>query len=126
MLLLIDEGVPNSVAEYLASRDHEVRYVRELFPGGIPDPVIATIGDKLSAIVVSWDKDFEALVSRIPKGNRAKFRRLGRISFRCKETQGRRLIEQWVDYIEFHFAKVASRRDARMIVQITGNGIKLW
>lgn len=51
MLLLIDENVPNSVAEFLAERGHDVRLVRDLFPAGIPDPVIATIGDRLSALV---------------------------------------------------------------------------
>ena len=109
MLLLIDENVPNSVAEFLALRGHDVRFVRDLFPGGIADPVIATIGDKLSAIVVTWDRDFETLVSRIPKGNRARFRSLGRISFRCNEVKGRALIERWLPYIEFHFSRVTLR-----------------
>jgi predicted nuclease of predicted toxin-antitoxin system len=77
MLLLIDENVPNSVAEFLAERGHDVRFVRDLFPAGTPDPVIATIGDRLSAVVVTWDRDFERLVKRIPEGNRARFRRLG-------------------------------------------------
>jgi predicted nuclease of predicted toxin-antitoxin system len=72
MLLLIDENVPNSVAEIFASRGHEVRFVRDLFPAGTPDPVIATIGERLSAIVVTWDRDFEQLVKRIPEGNPSK------------------------------------------------------
>src|SRR5262245_52223758 len=103
MLLLIDENVPSSVSEFFASRGHDVRYVRDLFPAGTPDPVIATIGDRLSAIVVTWDRDFEGLVRRVPEGNRAKFRRLGRISFRCNETQGRILLERWIDLLEFHY-----------------------
>ena len=42
-LLLIDENLPNSVAEFFAA--------------GIPDSVIAKVGDRLSAVVVTWDKD---------------------------------------------------------------------
>jgi predicted nuclease of predicted toxin-antitoxin system len=47
MLLLIDENVPMSVARFLADRGHDVRFVRDLFPAGTPDPIIAMIGDKL-------------------------------------------------------------------------------
>jgi hypothetical protein len=31
--------------------------------------VVAKVGDNLSAIVVTWDRDFERLVSRVPVGN---------------------------------------------------------
>ena len=51
MLLLIDENVPRSVANLFAARGHEVKFVLDLFPAGVSDPVIAAIGDRLSAIV---------------------------------------------------------------------------
>jgi predicted nuclease of predicted toxin-antitoxin system len=124
MLLLIDENVPNSVAQVFMGRGHDVRFVRDLFPAGTPDPVIATIGDRLSAIVVTWDRDFEAIVRRIPEGNRARFRRLGRISFRCNEARGREHLEKWIDMIEFHYDKASDRSDIRMIVQIQDSGVK--
>lgn len=124
MLLLIDENVPNSVAKLLSERGHDVRFVRELFPGGTPDPVIATIGDRLSAVVVTWDRDFERLVRRIPEGNRARFRRLGRLSFRCNEVRGRELLAKWIDMIEFHYERAQDQPDVRMIVQIQENGVK--
>jgi len=60
----------------------EVEFVLDILPARTPDPVIAEIGDRLSAIVVTWDKDFRKLVKRIPEGNRTAFRRLGRITFR--------------------------------------------
>lgn len=125
MLLLIDENVPNSVAEFFASRGHDVRFVRDLFPAGTPDPVIATIGDRLAAIVVTWDRDFEKLVRRIPQGNRAAFRRLGRISFRCNEVKGRELLKRWIDLLEFHYRRSLEETDFRMIVQIQPSGVKL-
>jgi predicted nuclease of predicted toxin-antitoxin system len=59
MLLLIDENVPTSIAEFFTSRGHEVKFVLDLLPGGTPDPVIATVGDRLAAIVVTWDRDFD-------------------------------------------------------------------
>lgn len=125
MLLLIDENVPNSVAEFFAVRGHEVRYVRDLFPGGTPDPVVAAIGDRLSAIVVTWDRDFEKLVSRVPEGNRAKFRRLGRISFRCSEPRGLPLLRRWIGLLEFHHEQALKDQDFRMLVQIQESGFKV-
>lgn len=125
MLLLIDENVPNSVADFLIARGHDVRFVRDLFPAGTPDPVIATMGDRLSAIVVTWDRDYEALVRRVPVGNRNTFRRLGRISFRCNETRGRALIERWIGHIEFHYTEAVERGEFRMIVQIQESGFKV-
>jgi len=125
MLLLIDENVPNSVAEFFIARGHEVRFVRDLFPGGTPDPVIATIGDRLSAIVVTWDRDYESLVRRIPVGNRARFHRLGRISFKCNESKGRALLERWIASIEFHYSEALKNKDFRMIVQVQESGFKV-
>lgn len=124
MLLLIDENVPTSVAKLFADRGHEVRFVRDLFPGGTPDPVIATIGDRISAIVVTWDRDFDRLVRRIPEGNRARFRRLGRISFRCNESRGRQLLQRWIEMIELHHERAIREPDFRMMVQIQESGVK--
>ena len=125
MLLLIDENVPNSVANFFSSRGHDVRFVRDIFPGGTPDPVIAIMGDRLAAIVVTWDRDFEKLISRVPAGNRASFRRLGRISFRCNETRGVELLERWIEELEFHYEQAQKRSDFRMLVQIQESGIKM-
>lgn len=125
MLLLIDENVPSSVARFLADRGHDVRYVRDLLPAGSPDPVVALVGDKLSAIVVTWDRDFEKIVKRVPEGNRTAFRRLGRISFRCNEAKGRELVERWIEHIEFHYQQALKAGDFRMILQIQESGLKM-
>lgn len=124
MLLLIDENVPASVAEVFSARGHQVRLVRDHFPAGTPDPVIASIGDRLSAIVVTWDRDFDSLVRRVPEGNRTRFRRLGRISFRCNEARGRELLERWIEMIEFHYREAQAKADFRMLVQIQESGVK--
>ncbi|MGK2961841.1 MAG: DUF5615 family PIN-like protein [Gemmatimonadaceae bacterium] len=124
MLLLIDENVPLSVAKLFIARGHDVRFVRDLLAAGSADPVVAAIGDRLSAIVVTWDRDFERLVSRMPEGNRTRFRRLGRISFRCNEVKGRQLLEKWIEMIEFQYERALSGADFRMMVQIQESGIK--
>jgi predicted nuclease of predicted toxin-antitoxin system len=125
MLLLIDENVPNSVALYFAERGHEVRYVRDILPARTQDPVIAEVGDRLSAIVVTWDKDFRKLVRRIPVGNRTAFRRLGRITFRCNEVNGLAQLRRWIDHIELLYQKAGEQADLRMIVEIQENAFKI-
>jgi predicted nuclease of predicted toxin-antitoxin system len=124
MRLLIDENVPKSVADFFESRGHEVQFVRDVLAAGTPDPVVAKLGDRLAAIVVTWDRDFDALVKRVPDGNKGAFRRLGRITFRCSEPNGRRLLDKWIGMIELHYANSRNDRDFRMIVQIQDSGIK--
>lgn len=118
--MLVDENVPNSVTQFFFDRGHEVIRVQDAFPPGTPDPVVATVGDRLSAIVVSWDKDFDRLASRVPHGNKNRFRRLGRITFKCKESDGRPRVEQEIDMIEAHYERCRQRLDLRMFVEILG------
>jgi predicted nuclease of predicted toxin-antitoxin system len=120
MLLLIDENVPDSVARFFAERGHDVHLVRDLFPSATPDPVIAKLGDELAAIVVTWNhKHFKTLASRVPSSESARFKRLGRISFRCNETHGRRRAEELIESIEFEYSLVQKRRDKRLIMEIS-------
>ena len=125
MVLLVDENAPKSVAEFFEERGHDVLLVSENLPAGTPDPVVAAVGNRLSAVVVSWDKDFKNLARRVPTGTRQRFRRLGRITFRCNETQGRRLLEKWIDEIERYYERCLEESDFRMIVEILQSGLKL-
>lgn len=125
MRLLIDENVPRSVAEFFANRGHEVLFVRDLLPAGTADPVVAQIGDRLSAIVVTWDRDFDHLVKSIPDGSKTAFRKLGRISFKCREPEGVELLGRWIDLIEFHYARAIGQADFRMIVTVQKSSLKV-
>jgi predicted nuclease of predicted toxin-antitoxin system len=124
MHLLIDENVPTSVVDLFIARGHRVQLVRDVLPAGTPDPVVAKVGDQISAIVVTWDRGFDQLVSRVPIGGKAAFRRLGRISFSCDPVKARRLLEQWIETIEGHYSRRAEAGE-RMIVQVQGNALKL-
>jgi hypothetical protein len=120
MLLLIDESVPDSVTRFCRERGHDVRLVRDLFPVGTPDPVIATLGDPWSAVVVTWNyRDFKALASRIPPGNRRHFRRLSMIAFRCRESHGARRLADEMDMIEYAYERAQARGDKRLFAEIT-------
>jgi predicted nuclease of predicted toxin-antitoxin system len=125
VLLLVDENVPQSVADFFAARGHQVKQVGDILPAATPDPVIAAVGDQMSAIVVTWDKDFESLVGRIPRGSQAKFRRLGRISFRCDYADGVRQLEKWMPLTEFHYAQAAASKTFRLILEIQRNAFRI-
>ena len=126
MKLLVDENVPNSVTKFLIERGHDVTLVRDALPPGTPDPVVAAVGDRESAIVVSWDRDFETLVKRVAHGSRTKFRNLGRISFECRENNGRARLEMEIEMIEMHYARCRRNSDFRMFVEILEIGLKLF
>ena len=73
---------------------------------------------------MTWDRDFDQLIRRIPEGNRTRFRRLGRISFKCNEVKGRELLARWIEMIEFHYAQACREPDFRMMVQVQDSGVK--
>ena len=126
MRFIIDHNAPDSVAAFLRARGHEVFLVREILMPDAPDPVIAAMGDDLEAIVVTWNhKDFKALASRMPTGTRATFRRLGRISLRCRAPRAVQRLEVAIDYIEFEYARRQRLRDRRLIIEISDTSVTI-
>jgi predicted nuclease of predicted toxin-antitoxin system len=120
MTLLIDECVPHSVARVFEERGHTVILVTERLGAQSPDPLIAVAGDRLEAIVVTWNhKDFKTLSARIPQDNVIKFRKLGRISFRVNESRGAHRARELIEWIEFEYAQVQKRADKRLLVEVT-------
>jgi predicted nuclease of predicted toxin-antitoxin system len=116
--LLIDENVPDSVSNFLRERGHEVLLVRDIQPRGTPDPVIAALADKTSAIIVTFDSDFRALAKRWGVG-RGRFRRCGRISFKCDYAKALGRIKQLIERIEVEYDFVSQQSDGRLMLQIT-------
>lgn len=127
MLLLIDENVPNSVAELFRERSHDVRFVPDLFPSGTPDSAIAMAGDEMGAIVVTWNhRDFEKLAPRVRKGDLQRSQPLGRINFRCREGRGRQRLEQMIESIEFEYAQVVKLRHHRLMIEIGETSVRMF
>jgi hypothetical protein len=119
MTLLIDECVPHSVAEVFAARGHVVHLVTDLLGASAADPLIAVAGNRLEAIVVTWNhKDFRSMTARIPQGNVQKFRRLSRISFRVNESRGAERARELVESIEFEYGQARKRGDPRLLMEI--------
>ena len=110
MRLLLDQNVPNSVADVFRERGHEVQFVRDILPADSPDPLVATVSEDQCAILVSCDKDFDRIAPRIPKGSRSRFKKLSRITLACSEPQAAQRVEKLMEYIELEF-KNAFRQD---------------
>ncbi|HXU25361.1 MAG TPA: DUF5615 family PIN-like protein [Tepidiformaceae bacterium] len=125
MRLLIDENVPNSVSAFLRDRGHEVDLVRDRLGQMTPDEYIAWVGDELGAVVVTMDKDFNAIVKRVPPGGRAKFKSLGRISLKCRESQASARMREFIEEIEREYDRLQGRRDQRLIVEITASSYRI-
>ena len=117
--LLIDENVPESVTDFFRERGHSVQLVRELLLSGTPDPIIAAVADRMGAVVVTWDRDFNRLIQRVPKGGRGAVRRAGRISFSCNEARGRARLESVIESIEFEYERSRRVGTKRFIVSIS-------
>lgn len=120
MILLIDENVPRSVGEYLADRGHTVHYVTDHFPRGTPDGVIAQSGNRMGAIVVTWDhKHFKHLAARAADG-KPKYPKLGRISFvKCPENRGVECLSKHIELLEFAHEQSLQKEDKLLIVEIS-------
>jgi predicted nuclease of predicted toxin-antitoxin system len=119
MRLLVDENVQNSVAEFFRSRGHEVYLVREVLVPATSDKALSQLGDLMGLIVVTWDRDLRTLAKRAPRGERQKYRRLGRISLRCNQSRVLSRIQQVIESIEFEHQQSLKQKDRRLFVEIT-------
>jgi predicted nuclease of predicted toxin-antitoxin system len=123
MLFLIDEDVPVTVGLFLRERGHEVRFVAEEFGKGTADIVIVAGGDGAGAVVITHNrKHFEALVRRVPVGNRRRFRRVGLICLTCSQPRALQRLQKEIDLIEFQYERL-SRIGGRLIATVTNTTI---
>jgi predicted nuclease of predicted toxin-antitoxin system len=115
---LTDNCVPDSVARELEKAGHEVIRLRDVIPTNSPDPVVATVAEVNDAILVSFDKDFKALAPKIGVGQQ-RFRKLSRITFRCREPLAARRIAAALSLIEHEWRLAQSLPNKRIIIQIS-------
>jgi hypothetical protein len=107
ILFLLDENTPENIAEFLHKRGHQVRRVRDDIPGA-SDEQVAAHGNRLGAILVTWNaKHFRRLAARRAAG-RMRYRNLGRLCFNCPEARGLERIERFIETIEYEYAQVTA------------------
>lgn len=113
----IDNCVPDSVGRAATAAGHQVTHLRDVIASNSPDPVVATLCDQTGLILVSMDKDFDQLHSRIGIGRR-RFRKLRRIKIACYEPQAAARFAVALSLIEHEAAVADQARDQRMIIEI--------
>jgi predicted nuclease of predicted toxin-antitoxin system len=114
MYFMLDENVPQDVADMLIEQGHKAEFIREYVVPGAPDQVVATASEELEAILVSFDGDFETIAPRIPKGQRARFRKLSRVWLRCGEPQAAGRFLKAIDFVEREYAAITPTTPMRV------------
>lgn len=124
MHFMLDENVPQAVADMLTKHGHKAEFIRDYVPPGAPDPLVAVVSEELKAILVSFDGDFERIAPRIPVGQRARFRRLSRIWMCCGEPQAAQRLEKAIALVQAEYDLTQTQRDTRMHMWIAKSYFK--
>ncbi|HAH09511.1 MAG TPA: hypothetical protein DCL54_17365 [Alphaproteobacteria bacterium] len=83
--LLLDEGVPKSLAEPFRARRHFVIAHADVLSPGASDALVTATAINNNAILVAVDRDMRRLAKRWGNSlSGRKYKRLSLISFRCK------------------------------------------
>jgi predicted nuclease of predicted toxin-antitoxin system len=122
---LLDQNVPESVAIVLRERGHVVHFVRDVLAADSKDPLIATVSEENGWVLVSCDHDFDSIAPRIPKGSRARFRKLSRLSLACTEYQAAARLKLFINQVEAEYQATRDLPDVRMLIVIQNNGFKI-
>jgi predicted nuclease of predicted toxin-antitoxin system len=119
MYFMLDENVPQDVADMLKEQGHKAEFIRDYVPPGSPDPVVATVSQELDAILVSFDGDFEVISPRIPDGQKRRFRKLSRIWLRCGEPQATNRLKNALDFVAGEFALTKPNTPMRLTIGVS-------
>lgn len=125
MHVLLDNNVPDSVAQVFRQHGHSVTRLRDVLPTDSPDPVVAAASEIIGAVLVSADSDFRKQIApRIPKGLKTRFRKLSRITLNCNPRQSAQRIAKAMSLIEAEFEIAQNSRDKRMVISIGNSFIR--
>jgi predicted nuclease of predicted toxin-antitoxin system len=116
---MLDENVPQDLADMLNGQGHKAEFIRDYVPSGSPDPVVATLSQELEAILLSFDGDFEVISPRIPKGQRKRFRKLSRIWMRCGEPQAAKRLRSVLPFVTDEYALTRPNAPMRLTIGLS-------
>jgi predicted nuclease of predicted toxin-antitoxin system len=114
MRFMLDENVPADVATMLRKHGHKSEFIREYVPPGSADAIVATVAEQQECVLVSFDRDFEAIAPRIPNGHKARFRKLSRIWMKCTEPRAVERLGAALDLVTSEFMLAQGRADKRL------------
>lgn len=114
---LLDQNVPNSVAEVLKARGHDVLLLRDIAPVDTPDPTVARLALLNGAILVSFDGDMKQIASDAGVA-KSRFSKLNIIEMRCGEPHGAKRMGQAISLIEHEWDVADDKLGRRLFVKI--------
>ena len=79
MRLLFDHNMPVSAADAFRENGHEVIFLKDVLPPDSKDPIVAATAEINEAVLVTFDRDFKKMASRISRGQARRFRNLSKM-----------------------------------------------
>lgn len=126
MKFILDDNVPVSVCKVLEDNGHTVDLIVAHAARGAADPVVATVSERLDAVLMSFDGDFEKIAPRVPEGVQHRYKRLSRVWLRCSEYQAGQRLEKAISLIESEYEIAQNSRDVRMLIWLSKGYIKTY
>jgi len=117
MRLLMDECVPDLVADAFGDRGHEIHFARDECPEAA-DHGVQHHADQIGAIVVMWNIRHFRQLPRSHRTDRSESR-LGRIDFKCEEALGAGRVVELGNLIDTAYAMHQAVSTERFFVRIT-------
>lgn len=116
---LLDENVPEAVAEFLRNRGHSVVWSRSVVPLESPDILVIREADRIGAVVVTSNrKHFHPIIHREAPGVSPRFLRAGLLSFKCNYANAVARLALLISRIEAEYTELQGEEDQRLIFEI--------
>lgn len=100
-----------SVCKVLEARGHKVIRLAQKLPPDSTDPMVAAHAARTNAVLISFDRDFNQISPRLPKGARKRFQKLSRIHMSVPGPTAHIRMAAAMSLIEFEWAESAKRND---------------
>lgn len=123
---MLDENVPERVAETLRRLDHEVVRSADVVVAGSADQLVATAAQEGGWILVSHDRDFKRIERLCSEGQQQRFPTLSRLLLSCPEPASAVRLETFMAIVEAEFARVQLLQDARLMMDIGERRIRIF
>jgi hypothetical protein len=125
MRLLIDQNVPQAVADVFLERGHEVLYSRDVLRQDSPDQLIAIAAALEGLIVVTNDGDFKRYRDLFPAGFRTQARKLtGRIVIGVEPAKAAARVAAVIEMIEMQHSYARARK-IKLMITISASGLNM-
>ena len=111
-----DQCVPDSVGNALLMAGHKVTRLRDVMPTTTADPIIAVACSQSGHVLVSHDRDFREVATRLKISQRQYRTTLHRIELACPEPNASRRICEALSLIEAEWLLIQEGRP--MVIDI--------